>query len=234
MSDDILRRADADWDKYRQMVLNEMVEGDTPLHKHEENPPYLCPKCGSSNFDEEANLPGYFTCQDCHAVYPAFVIENVRKDAKKRINDIKKSPSEKMHKKQDEFVEFFNKGFEAIQDFAKDHIDPAWDFDNADQDAKADAGKPQLTLVPRQIIWDIAEVREYGNKKYPKGGPDNWKTVRHAKKRYRDALMRHLMAYLDDPKSVDEESGIPHYKHMACNMAFLAELEAGNVPNQEE
>ena len=34
------------------------------------------------------------------------------------------------------------------------------------QTAKADAGKPKLTLVPRQIIYDIAEVREYGNKKY--------------------------------------------------------------------
>ena len=38
------------------------------------------------------------------------------------------------------------------------------------QTAKADAGKPQLTLVPRKIIWAIARVRMYGNKKY--GDPD--------------------------------------------------------------
>lgn len=38
------------------------------------------------------------------------------------------------------------------------------------QQAKADAGKPQLTLVPRRIIWAIAKVREYGCKKYPEGG----------------------------------------------------------------
>ena len=31
-----------------------------------------------------------------------------------------------------------------------------------DQTIKADAGKPRLTLVPQQIIYDIAKVREYG------------------------------------------------------------------------
>lgn len=93
-----------------------------------------------------------------------------------------------------------------------------------DQTAKADEGKPKLTLVPRQIIYDIAEVREYGNNKYPEGGPDNWKKV--DKQRYRDALFRHLLLYLDDPQGVDEESGIKHLKHIACNVAFLCELEA--------
>lgn len=92
-----------------------------------------------------------------------------------------------------------------------------------DQTVKADAGKLKLTLVPRQIIKDICEVREYGNAKYPEGGPDNWKQVDI--QRYRDALFRHFLAYLDDPAGVDEESGIPHYKHMACNMAFLCEME---------
>ena len=92
-----------------------------------------------------------------------------------------------------------------------------------DQKAKSDAGKLQLTLVPRQIIWDIAEVRMFGNKKYPEGGPENWKNVEP--QRYRDALLRHLLAYLDDPLSVDEESGLPHRWHMECNMAFIAELE---------
>lgn len=100
-------------------------------------------------------------------------------------------------------------------------IDPKAKSD--DQKAKSDAGKPQLTLVPRQIIWDIAEVRMYGNMKYPEGGPENWRQVEV--QRYRDALCRHLLAYLDDPMSVDEESGLPHRWHMECNMAFIAELE---------
>ena len=91
------------------------------------------------------------------------------------------------------------------------------------QTAKADAGKAQLTLVPRKIIWAIAKVREYGCKKYPEGGVDNWKQVE--KERYRDAMMRHMLQYLDDPDGVDEESGLPHLWHLATNCAFLCEME---------
>ena len=89
------------------------------------------------------------------------------------------------------------------------------------QEAKQDAGKLQITLVPTQIIRAIAEVRMYGNKKY--GSADNWKQVEP--RRYRDAMMRHLLAYIDDPEAVDAESGLPHLWHAACNMAFLCEME---------
>ena len=92
-----------------------------------------------------------------------------------------------------------------------------------DQTAKADAGKPQLTLVPRRILFDIARIREYGNAKYPEGGPENWRQV--DPQRYRDAAFRHLCAYLDDPAGVDDESGLPHLWHLACNIAFLCEME---------
>lgn len=103
-------------------------------------------------------------------------------------------------------------------------FDACNDFETADdQKAKADSGKPRLTLVPTQIIFDIAKVREYGNQKYPEGGPDNWKQVE--KQRYRDAAFRHFIAYLQDPKGVDSESGISHLSHLACNIAFLCEME---------
>lgn len=91
------------------------------------------------------------------------------------------------------------------------------------QTVKADAGKPKMTLVPRQIIRDIASVREYGTAKY--GDPENWRTVE--KERYQDAAFRHFLAYLDDPAGVDEESGLPHLWHLACNVAFLCEMEKG-------
>lgn len=94
---------------------------------------------------------------------------------------------------------------------------------DADQTAKADAGKAQLTLVPQRILWDIAAVRAYGNHKYPEGGPDNWKRVEP--RRYMDAAYRHLSAYVQDPSGVDEESGMPHLWHLACNIAFLCEME---------
>ena len=90
-----------------------------------------------------------------------------------------------------------------------------------DQSAKADAGKDRITLVPRQIIRDIARVRMFGTDKYK--DPDNWRRVEP--ERFKDAMMRHLLAYLDDPKSVDEESGLPHLWHAACNIAFLCERE---------
>jgi hypothetical protein len=98
------------------------------------------------------------------------------------------------------------------------------------QKIKADNGKPQLTLVPRRILFDIAYIRMYGNKKYPDGGKDNWKQVEID--RYRDAMMRHMMAYLDDPGGVDEESGYPHLWHLACNVAFLCEMEGGKADEQ--
>lgn len=97
------------------------------------------------------------------------------------------------------------------------------------QNAKADAGKLQITLVPTQLIRDVAEVRMYGNAKY--GDPDNWKTVEP--ERYRDALCRHLLAYIDDPESVDKESGIKHLKHIACNVAFLCDMEDRNESTKE-
>lgn len=93
-----------------------------------------------------------------------------------------------------------------------------------DQQAKADSGKARLTLVPRQILFDIAKVREYGTKKY--GDPENWKQV--DKQRYRDAAFRHFLAYLDEPEGLDEESGLPHLAHLACNIAFLCEMEGDN------
>lgn len=95
-----------------------------------------------------------------------------------------------------------------------------------DQSVKADAGKLQLTLVPRTIIREIAKVRMYGNEKYPDGGPENWRRV--SAQRYRDAAFRHFLAYLDDPDGVDPESGLPHLSHLACNIAFLFEVEDEN------
>ena len=94
------------------------------------------------------------------------------------------------------------------------------------QTAKADAGKLQLTLVPRNIIRAIARIRMYGNEKY--GSADNWRQVEV--ERYRDAAFRHFLAYLDNPNGVDDESHLPHLWHLACNIAFLCEMEHGIEP----
>lgn len=87
--------------------------------------------------------------------------------------------------------------------------------------AKSDEGKAKLSLVPSGIIYAVARIREYGVKKYH--DPENWKKVEP--ERYRDAMYRHMLAYIDDPKGVDEESGLPHLWHLACNAAFLCEMD---------
>lgn len=89
------------------------------------------------------------------------------------------------------------------------------------QDIKKDAGKIRPTLVPRQAIRAVAVIREFGTQKY--GDPDSWKKVEP--ERYRDAAFRHFLSYLDDPRSVDEESGLEHLWHACCNLMFLIELE---------
>ena len=96
-------------------------------------------------------------------------------------------------------------------------------FNAGNQDIKSDYGKPQISLVPPQIIRDIAEVREYGVKKY--GSKESWRDV--SVERYINALLRHTLLFMEDPDGVDEESGIKHYKHIACNLAFLCELMKG-------
>lgn len=90
------------------------------------------------------------------------------------------------------------------------------------QSYKADAGKPRLSLVPEQILIDIARVREHGTAKY--GDAENWREVELG--RYIDALLRHVWAFAHDIRGVDAESGLEHYKHAACNLAFICEVLA--------
>ena len=55
-------------------------------------------------------------------------------------------------------------------------------------------------------------------------------------KRYRAALMRHICKWLKEPHGIDEDSGLPHLYHIACNVAFLLELdtvESGNDENMK-
>ena len=89
-----------------------------------------------------------------------------------------------------------------------------------DQSAKADKGKLELSLVNPQLVKAVAEVRMYGTEKY--GDSENWRKVEP--KRYVDALYRHLLAYIEG-NEVDEESGLSHLAHMACNLSFLLDKE---------
>lgn len=93
-------------------------------------------------------------------------------------------------------------------------------MDRVNREAKADAGKPRPTLVPVSLIRAVTAVREYGTEKY--NDPENWRGVEP--QRYRDALYRHWLAYLSG-EIYDAESGLPHLWHLACDAAFLIDLE---------
>ena len=91
---------------------------------------------------------------------------------------------------------------------------------DTDQSAKADKGKLELSLVNPELVKAVAGVRMYGTEKY--GDSENWRKVEP--KRYVDALYRHLLAYIEG-NEVDEESGLSHLAHMACNISFLLDEE---------
>ena len=89
-----------------------------------------------------------------------------------------------------------------------------------EQAVKADSGKPILSLVPKEIIYEIEKVRRFGVEKYK--DPDNWKNVEM--ERYHEALLRHTLAVWNDIYARDKESGLLHLSHIACNVAFLLEM----------
>lgn len=92
---------------------------------------------------------------------------------------------------------------------------------------KFDEGKPRMSLVPASLNLEVARVLTYGAKKYK---ADNWRKV-ESLERYLDALERHLAAYKSG-ELVDPESGIEHIAHIACNAAFLIELN--HLPLRKE
>ena len=85
---------------------------------------------------------------------------------------------------------------------------------------KHDGGKPRLDIVPPEIIEAVGAVMTHGAEKYGEGSYRNVEP-----KRYRAALMRHICKWLKDPFGKDEDSGLPHLWHVACNVAFLLELD---------
>lgn len=141
-------------------------------------------------------------------------VKFLKNEIRKRSEQIQEL--EKQIEKQKEFENLCNSFRYIGSGRREDGMGPA-----KDQQAKADSGKLRLTLVPREIIRNIAAVREYGTRKYK--DPENWRRVEE--ERFRNAAFRHFLAFLDEPEGADEESGLPHLWHLACNIAFLCEKE---------
>lgn len=81
---------------------------------------------------------------------------------------------------------------------------------------KHDKGKARMDLLPYDALIEIARVLGFGAQKYTAG---NWaKGINYS--RLIAAAERHLGEYKEG-RDNDEESGIDHIAHAACNLVFL-------------
>ena len=84
-----------------------------------------------------------------------------------------------------------------------------------DKDTKIPGNK----VYSRSAYISLARVLTYGAQKY---GPNNWQGVEPD--RYIEALLRHLVLFLDEPEGADAKSGLLHIEHVLCNAMVLNHL----------
>lgn len=93
---------------------------------------------------------------------------------------------------------------------------------------KHDGNKPDLSLVPKEALWGLANALTYGAKKY---GRHNYRAgIQYS--RLAAACMRHLTAYMDGA-DIDIESGNSHLDHALASLAMLAVM-AQNNPEMDD
>lgn len=81
---------------------------------------------------------------------------------------------------------------------------------------KNDAGKPPLHLIPPEFLYAVAEILDFGAKKY---APRNWEKGLDWSRCYRAAI-GHLFDWFAR-KGPDPETGKSHLWHAACCVMFL-------------
>jgi hypothetical protein len=81
---------------------------------------------------------------------------------------------------------------------------------------KFDAGKTRLELLPWVALEEVGKVVTFGAKKY---GDANWKKGMEWS-RLMGSSLRHFSLFAQG-KDIDDESGLPHLAHLACNALFL-------------
>lgn len=94
---------------------------------------------------------------------------------------------------------------------------------------KHDEGKLDLTLIPPELLEEVAKVLMHGAAKYDR---HNWTKVPDAEQRYAAAMLRHVLAW-QKGEILDPETGLHHLAHAACCVAFLLSFwRAGFEPRE--
>jgi hypothetical protein len=84
---------------------------------------------------------------------------------------------------------------------------------------KFDGGKLEYGLLPPLALEETVKVLTFGSQKYER---DNWQKVSESKRRYFDALQRHVWSWKQG-EQIDPESGLHHLAHAMCCLMFLYE-----------
>jgi len=84
---------------------------------------------------------------------------------------------------------------------------------------KFDGNKLEYGLLPPLALEETVKVLTFGAQKYER---DNWQKVPDSKRRYFDALQRHMWSWKQGEQN-DQESGINHLAHAMCCLMFLYE-----------
>ena len=93
---------------------------------------------------------------------------------------------------------------------------------------KHDAGKPSITLIPKEALWGMAKAFTDGASKY---GRHNFRAgIEYS--RLADAAMRHVTAYMDG-ETIDPDSGNNHLYHALASLAMLVYMDA-NRPDLDD
>ena len=80
--------------------------------------------------------------------------------------------------------------------------------------------KLRWELLPLEDIEDIVKVYTEGAKKY---GPDRWQDLPDGIRRYKAALLRHLVEF-DKGNEIDEETGCRHLAQVAWNAIAMLHI----------
>lgn len=90
--------------------------------------------------------------------------------------------------------------------------------------AKVDKGKNQLGTVLggfAKPLWGVGKIGTFGIEKY---SINSWQSVADGKRRYKDAIYRHLLK-IEMGEHLDPDSGFPHSWHLAWNTLAYIEFE---------